>query len=172
MSASWWIPITMTDSESLLFEPNSSVPTVWLSPRRQLVEVEGPKNNKSWILVNVESNGYYRVNYDQHNWQLLAKQLLENHTVIPMITRAQLIDDAFTLGHSKIISYEIASGLIEYLDNIDDNLIRKIAKRHVESIKELDELEDSNELGEIVSSFYLFVKSAFLNPIPCFKGNC
>ena len=89
-----------------------------------------------------------------------------------MITRAQLIDDAFTLGHSKIISYEIASGLIEYLDNIDDNLIRKIAKRHVESIKELDELEDSNELGEIVSSFYLFVKSAFLNPIPCFKGNC
>lgn len=143
----------MTDSESLNFEPNQSTSTVWLSPRRPFVEIEGPKNNESWILVNFESNGYYRVNYDQHNWELLAKQLLLNHTVIPTITRAQLIDDAFTLGHSKIISYEIAAGLIEYLDNIDDSLIRKIVKRHVESIKELDELEDSNELGEIVSSF-------------------
>lgn len=77
-----------------------------------------------------------------------------NHTVIPTITRAQLIDDAFTLGHSKIISYEIAANLVEYLDNTDDDsLIRKIVKRHVESIKELDGLEidhESNELGDIV----------------------
>ena len=34
-----------------------------------------------WLLANVEGRGYYRVNYDINNWQLLTQQLLDDHQV-------------------------------------------------------------------------------------------
>lgn len=37
--------------------------------------------NDTWIIANVRQVGYYRVNYDSDNWELLLEQLLDNHTV-------------------------------------------------------------------------------------------
>ena len=34
-----------------------------------------------WYLVNVQQYGYYRVNYDQHNWNALINQLKKKHQV-------------------------------------------------------------------------------------------
>ena len=41
---------------------------------------------------------YYRVNYDQDNWDALADTLRDAHTTIDRQNRAQLIDDSFNLG--------------------------------------------------------------------------
>ena len=38
-------------------------------------------NNDLWIKANYLQKGYYRVNYDNDNWQKLTRQLLENHNV-------------------------------------------------------------------------------------------
>lgn len=135
-SNSWWVPISMTDSERLGFSPKDRLPVVWLTPRKPSVEIPTLIKSKSWVLVNIESSGYYRVNYDRRNWELLSEQLNRDHNAIPYLTRAQLVDDAFSLGHAKIIPYEIALDVIRYLEKTDDDfLIRRIAENHIELIE-------------------------------------
>uniref|UniRef100_A0A3B5MB80 Aminopeptidase n=1 Tax=Xiphophorus couchianus TaxID=32473 RepID=A0A3B5MB80_9TELE len=56
--------------------------------------VTGP----SWVLANINVTGYYRVNYDLGNWERLFSQFNTDHQVIPLINRAQLVDDAFNLA--------------------------------------------------------------------------
>uniref|UniRef100_A0A4W5LNV5 ERAP1-like C-terminal domain-containing protein n=1 Tax=Hucho hucho TaxID=62062 RepID=A0A4W5LNV5_9TELE len=51
-----------------------------------------------WVLANLQVSGYYRVNYDMDNWERLLNQLTTDHTVIPLINRAQIVDDAFNLA--------------------------------------------------------------------------
>uniref|UniRef100_A0A6Q2YSG2 Aminopeptidase n=1 Tax=Esox lucius TaxID=8010 RepID=A0A6Q2YSG2_ESOLU len=50
-----------------------------------------------WLLVNLKMSGYYRVNYNLENWERLLNQLNTDHLVIPVINRAQILDDAFNL---------------------------------------------------------------------------
>lgn len=65
--------------------------------------------------------GYYRVNYDNTNWGLIAAYLnSENYTNINAINRAQLIDDAFTLSRSGRLQYEVVLKLFEYLSKETD----------------------------------------------------
>uniref|UniRef100_A0A3B5M8L4 Aminopeptidase n=1 Tax=Xiphophorus couchianus TaxID=32473 RepID=A0A3B5M8L4_9TELE len=59
--------------------------------------VTGP----SWVLANINVTGYYRVNYDLGNWERLFSQFNTDHQVIPLINRAQLVDDAFNLASNK-----------------------------------------------------------------------
>ena len=54
------------------------------------------------------------------------------------MTRSQLIDDVFTLGHAKFISYEVALKLISYLgDSDEESSVRKIAGDHVARIQQI-----------------------------------
>ncbi|KAI8743537.1 thyrotropin-releasing hormone-degrading ectoenzyme, partial [Biomphalaria glabrata] len=61
-------------------------------------DLELRNESSGWFLCNVHQNGYYRVNYQLSNWQALAMQLKTNHLVIPVINRAQLINDAWNLA--------------------------------------------------------------------------
>ena len=155
ISASWWVPISLTDSESRKFSLNDTLPVVWVSPRKPSVELVGPKFSSSWVLVNLELNSYYRVNYDRTNWDLISEQLLRDYTVFPFITRAQLIDDAFTLGHAKVITYDVALSLIRYLSNTnDDILVRRMVKNHIEYIETTGENSIKNSEKEVCQNIF------------------
>uniref|UniRef100_A0A8P4K941 Aminopeptidase n=1 Tax=Dicentrarchus labrax TaxID=13489 RepID=A0A8P4K941_DICLA len=69
-----------------------------------------------WVLANINVVGYYRVNYDQGNWERLLGVLSTNHVAIPVINRAQLVDDAFNLARAKIISTVLALRTTKYLN--------------------------------------------------------
>lgn len=68
-----------------------------------------------WVLANTNVSGYYRVNYDPENWERLLKQLNSNHQVIPLINRAQILDDAFNLARASIINITLALRTTKYL---------------------------------------------------------
>lgn len=38
-------------------------------------------NSSSWLLLNLNVSGYFRVNYNQENWDQLLNQLSTNHEV-------------------------------------------------------------------------------------------
>ena len=57
----------------------------------------------------------FRVNYDKRNWELLARQLVRDHSAIHVINRAQILDDAFNLAKSGMLDYEVALSLTAYL---------------------------------------------------------
>ena len=70
------------------------------------------------VIFNVQETGYYRVNYDKQNWELIIKQLNEDHTKIHVINRAQIIDDAINLARSGIIFCECISKIIFIHQNL------------------------------------------------------
>ncbi|XP_041082703.1 aminopeptidase N-like [Polyodon spathula] len=72
-------------------------------------------NSTDWVLANINCSGYYRVNYDIENWNRLLQQLQDNFTKIPVINRAQLIDDAFNLARAGYIPTTLALDTTKYL---------------------------------------------------------
>ncbi|CAL1604382.1 unnamed protein product [Knipowitschia caucasica] len=61
-----------------------------------------------WIVANVDMRGFYRVNYDTENWERLLTKLSIKPEDIPVINRAQIIDDAFNLARAKIVNTTLA----------------------------------------------------------------
>ncbi|CAL9697081.1 unnamed protein product [Knipowitschia caucasica] len=116
------------DSEVTVVSPYKyqwTVPIKWMKtgapqPAKWLVDktenVADMKTTESeWLLANINVEGYYRVNYDQSNWDKLLHALNTNHQVIPVINRAQLVDDAFNMARAKIVSTELALRTTTYL---------------------------------------------------------
>lgn len=103
----WHIPISYTAMDAPL-DQWSTAPKTWLKDR---IGVFKPNLTKDQALyVNVDAIGYYRVNYDQRNWELLANALKKDHYKSP-ITKAQLIDDAFNLAKTSQLNYSYALGM-------------------------------------------------------------
>ncbi|XP_058150673.1 aminopeptidase N [Dasypus novemcinctus] len=61
-----------------------------------------------WVLLNVNVTGYYLVNYDDGNWRKIQTQLQINPSAIPVINRAQIINDAFNLASAEIVPVTLA----------------------------------------------------------------
>uniref|UniRef100_A0A8C3V845 Aminopeptidase n=2 Tax=Catharus ustulatus TaxID=91951 RepID=A0A8C3V845_CATUS len=113
-----------------LLDPNSTVdrpsdfnytwivPITWMTGNNQgnetywLTKVSDTNSNftlsTTWLLLNINVTGYFRVNYNQENWDRLLSQLNAGHTVIPVINRAQIIDDAFNLARAKYVDVTLA----------------------------------------------------------------
>ena len=81
------------------------------------IELELPASSDQWIIFNVDQVGYYRVNYDETNWLLLAKQLQEDHSAIAVLNRAQILDDCMNIARAGSLSYKVALELTRYLRN-------------------------------------------------------
>jgi aminopeptidase N len=64
--------------------------------------------------------GYYRVDYDQNNWNRLINYLKDDdYTKIPPVNRAQLLDDSLNLARAGA-HYRTALALAQYLDKEED----------------------------------------------------
>uniref|UniRef100_A0A1L8E3A0 Aminopeptidase n=1 Tax=Nyssomyia neivai TaxID=330878 RepID=A0A1L8E3A0_9DIPT len=66
-----------------------------------------------WVIFNVRSTMYYRVNYDIRNWELIIEALSTDHNSIDPANRAQLIDDAFNLARYGHLSYNIPLNMMK-----------------------------------------------------------
>uniref|UniRef100_UPI00398F08FF aminopeptidase Ey-like n=1 Tax=Pristiophorus japonicus TaxID=55135 RepID=UPI00398F08FF len=87
----WYIPVTWQKN-------NSIQKTFWINKTKEVIVGEMEVNDQTWILANVNAVGIFRVNYDDENWDKLLILLMKNRDAIPVINRAQLIDDAFSLA--------------------------------------------------------------------------
>lgn len=87
----------------------------WLSTKA--ARIETPAAADDWIIFNQQQVGFYRVNYDVRNWQLITDALITNHDSIHRLNRAQLIDDAYWLARSGRLDVEILMNLVIYLRN-------------------------------------------------------
>ncbi|XP_077988189.1 aminopeptidase N-like [Glandiceps talaboti] len=114
----WYIPLTWTDETEQQYTSdcaqNVHCNFMWMN--------KGPADftittgdTKQWFIVNINQNMYYRVNYDNENWELLAETLKTDHKVLPIRNRGALISDAFNIGKSQKLDHVIALKVIEYL---------------------------------------------------------
>ncbi|XP_028812988.1 aminopeptidase N-like isoform X1 [Denticeps clupeoides] len=104
----WFVPIKWmkndANEQSLLWLLNKE------SAYPQIVT-----SGTEWVLANLNVSGYYRVNYDLENWERLFTQLDQNHEAIPVLNRAQLIDDAFNLARAAMLNITFTLRSTKYL---------------------------------------------------------
>ncbi|XP_043083976.1 aminopeptidase N-like [Puntigrus tetrazona] len=96
----WFVPISWTKKEA-------AQALYWLQQKTDQnndMKISGDE----WVLANINVTGYYRVNYDEENWQRLLNVLQTSRQSIPVINRAQIIDDAFNLAKAGIIETTLA----------------------------------------------------------------
>ncbi|KAI4894399.1 hypothetical protein NFI96_008553, partial [Prochilodus magdalenae] len=68
-----------------------------------------------WVLLNLNLTGYYRVNYDTENWERILNQLNSDHQAVPLINRAQIVDDAFNLARAGMVAVSLALNTTRFL---------------------------------------------------------
>lgn len=71
-------------------------------------------------LLNSFFSGYYRVNYDLQNWQLLTEQLKNEPNHIHVLNRAQLIDDSWALAVDNKLTFSVPLSITTYLIHEND----------------------------------------------------
>uniref|UniRef100_A0A182PNX7 Aminopeptidase N n=1 Tax=Anopheles epiroticus TaxID=199890 RepID=A0A182PNX7_9DIPT len=87
----------------------------WLATKAARLQTTVPANE--WIIFNKQQVGYYRVNYDDRNWELITNALIDNWGSIHRLNRAQLIDDAYWLARSGRLDMRVALRFMTYLRN-------------------------------------------------------
>ncbi|XP_053698809.1 aminopeptidase N-like [Sabethes cyaneus] len=110
----YYIPINYATSMEANY--NNTTPDDWLTPSNTQITKEFP-GSVTWIIVNKLQTGYFRVNYDNENWAALTAILKSDQIEsIPVINRAQLLDDVCNLAKAGEVSYDIALSFLLYLE--------------------------------------------------------
>lgn len=123
--APWVVPVPLQTGEG--------VRLVWFADEEAVTSLDaGPDD---YVLLNADSFGFYRVEYDSQNWALLAEQLERDHAEIPVTNRAQLIDDAFTLvSTGALANFDVPMSLTKFLKDDGNFLPWATAAYHLEYV--------------------------------------
>lgn len=113
---SWWVPLSYTYQGENDFSTANTKPKSWMGKNETEKTLVGlPRSRDAWVLFNIQETGYYRVNYDARNWDLLVDQLQKSHQNIGVTNRAQLMDDTLNLACAGLLPYEKALEATKYL---------------------------------------------------------
>ncbi|XP_062557614.1 aminopeptidase N-like [Armigeres subalbatus] len=109
----WRIPYNYATQSSGNFNDLNSYS--WLSTKAARISTAATADE--WIVFNQQQVGFYRVNYDEKNWELITNALLSNHESIHRLNRAQIIDDAHWLARSGRLDLQVLMNLLPYLQD-------------------------------------------------------
>lgn len=109
----WFIPVILVRGDKLNF--TNTTPSYWIKQKRQ-IEVTGMPSADNFVIVNPEEIGPFPVNYDERNWNMLAKFLNgPGRTKIPVQTRAKLLHDAWNLAYAGDLCFATALNMTLFL---------------------------------------------------------
>ncbi|KAK7075491.1 hypothetical protein SK128_020460 [Halocaridina rubra] len=131
----WWIPITFTSQNVQDFD--TTFPSIWMSAAESEITINNLPDNNVWVIFNIQETGYYRVTYDNNNWDLIVQQLLDDNTLIHVANRAQIIDDALNIARAGILSYTTALSVNSYLGNETDYIPWKAATDNLSYLEQM-----------------------------------
>ncbi|KAJ6625714.1 Aminopeptidase N [Pseudolycoriella hygida] len=108
--ASWWIPYNFDTANNI--EQNKTTPDGWLAKGVQSMVIR-PTEQKSWstndwVIFNRQQTGYYRVLYDERNYQMILDDYKSGRIEkIHSLNRAQLMDDLGYFARSGRLPYSL-----------------------------------------------------------------
>uniref|UniRef100_A0A182F8D8 Aminopeptidase n=1 Tax=Anopheles albimanus TaxID=7167 RepID=A0A182F8D8_ANOAL len=147
----FYVPVNYGFNGMSIEERDKTTPSFWLTPDQPEVSVNIDAD-VDVIFLNKQQTGYYRVNYDKESWNQLIKTLnddkFDEH--IPVINRAQLVDDVANLARAGIVDYNIALSLMQYLERETEYIPWSTAYN---ALLHLDRLFSSNSEYKRFESF-------------------
>ncbi|XP_065305334.1 uncharacterized protein [Dermacentor albipictus] len=155
----WSIPVTYTDGTKMDFDNTGNI--FWLTTKEAKLP-SAPKDD-DWLIANLRGCGYYRVNYDPRNWNLITMELNTYHTNIDVINRARIIDDVFELADLGIVPYGTALHASEYLRREKETLPWTTV------LKRWEYLEAMLGTGVVLEKWKLFIIRILIHHIHSFK---
>lgn len=114
------IPLNFATQQDPDFTKHS--PTLWLTEKEMIFLLIDVADDQ-WVIFNKQVTGYYRVNYDEKNWQMIINTLKTNASTIIPANRAQLIDDALNLARYGQLNYKYALSLVSYIKGEEEDFI-------------------------------------------------
>uniref|UniRef100_A0A182YS15 Aminopeptidase n=1 Tax=Anopheles stephensi TaxID=30069 RepID=A0A182YS15_ANOST len=113
----FYIPLNYASSVSSSSTFEDTAPTFWLTPTEPTTTIS-IESGIEWLVVNKQQTGYYRVNYDEESWHKLISVLNSDRfdELVPVINRAQLVDDVANLARAGEVGYDVALSLMQYLE--------------------------------------------------------
>ncbi|KAM3967179.1 membrane alanyl aminopeptidase-like [Aphomia sociella] len=109
----WIIPITFATASNPNF--NDTKPTHIISDGISIIN-RGSVGDE-WVIFNKQQTGFYRINYDDYTWDLIALALRNNRNVIHEYNRAQIVNDVFQYARAGIMTYSRALNILSFLQN-------------------------------------------------------
>nr|AIK67332.1 aminopeptidase N [Plutella xylostella] len=106
----WPLPLTYTSASSPDWS-NTKASHVMTGKSYNITKTPAHE----WTIFNVKQNGYYRVNYDTHNWELIAEALQKDVNAIHYLNRAQIVDDVFALMRSGRMTHALGFQILDFL---------------------------------------------------------
>ncbi|XP_053604248.1 membrane alanyl aminopeptidase-like [Plodia interpunctella] len=109
----WQIPISWAQRGSGDF--TNTKPSLVLTSNSTTIQAETGHN---FVLFNIKQSGLYRVNYDDHNWEMIASFLRNNNNrvTVDKLNRAQIVNDVLYFLRSEHISTERAFDVLSFLE--------------------------------------------------------
>ncbi|XP_052903209.1 aminopeptidase N-like [Anopheles moucheti] len=113
----FYIPLNYASNVPSSNDFQDTAPTFWLTPADPSTTFS-LETDVEWLVVNKQQTGYYRVNYDVESWHKLIEVLNSDRfeELLPVINRAQLVDDVANLARAGEVGYDVALSLIRYLE--------------------------------------------------------
>lgn len=130
----WGIPISFTQKTGANFDQRQA--NLWMQTREQ--EVANDVSANDWVIFNLLQSGYYRVNYDNRNWEQLIEELRTgNLYMIPPTNRAQMISDINYLADYGQVGNTLRFSLMEYLSRETDMIPLQAARLHMRALNRM-----------------------------------
>ncbi|CAK1599082.1 unnamed protein product [Parnassius mnemosyne] len=114
-SSLWQIPISWTHSGNMSFE--NTRPSFVLTEKSAVIRKD-PGHH--WVMLNIGQSGLYRVNYDDHNWEMIAPYLRNNRNNVHKMNRAQIVNDVLFFIRAGTISIRRAFDVLSFLKDETD----------------------------------------------------
>ncbi|XP_014255315.1 aminopeptidase N-like [Cimex lectularius] len=111
----WWVPLSYTTQPKVEYATTN--PLYWLKAENSIVIDNLKADPNHWVLFNINQTGFYRVNYDEKNWEMITAQLKNpsRFKKIGELNRAQILDDSLHLAYAGVINYSVALNITTYL---------------------------------------------------------
>uniref|UniRef100_A0A8B9TX94 Aminopeptidase n=1 Tax=Anas zonorhyncha TaxID=75864 RepID=A0A8B9TX94_9AVES len=109
----------------------------------------------SFVNVNPDHIGFYRVNYDNQTWTTLSN--------LSTASRAGILDDAFSLARAGLVSYSVPLELTKYLTNEEDYLPWQRVISSVSYIANM--LEDETDLYPKFQDYFRHLVKPIVNKV-------
>ncbi|XP_023935402.2 glutamyl aminopeptidase isoform X2 [Bicyclus anynana] len=111
----WYIPITYKTNKG------SKDAIVWF-PNNQDSATITLDEGETWLKINNNQVGYYRVDYTADMWRNLIQELKNRSEQLTISDRSHLLNDIFALAESEYVPYAVALDLSTYL-NVESDFV-------------------------------------------------